>query len=70
MTIVVCAVPKVVVLFRSELADHAMLKGMTGYQLTPCDLEFIEKMQEERIIKKLQVCLLLWPCFLNDVSVC
>lgn len=56
--------------FCSEQTDHAMLKGMTGYQLTPSDLEFIEKMQEEKIIKKLQVCFVLRPFFLTDVSAC
>lgn len=34
-----------------------MLKGMKGYQLTPSDLDFIKKMQEEKLIKKLQVIL-------------
>lgn len=34
-----------------------MLKGMKGYQLTQTDLEFIKKMQEEKLIKKLQVIL-------------
>lgn len=42
-------------LFTSEPGDHAMLKGMKGYQLTESDLEFINKMQEEKLIKKLQV---------------
>lgn len=32
-----------------------MLKGMKGYQLTESDLEFIKKMQEEKLVKKLQV---------------
>nr|XP_046238872.1 uncharacterized protein LOC124055792 isoform X2 [Scatophagus argus] len=39
---------------KTEPDDHSMLKGMTGYQLTPSDLEFIEKMQEDKIIRKLQ----------------
>lgn len=34
---------------------NAMLKGMKGYQLTPSDLEFIKKMQQEKLLKKLQV---------------
>lgn len=34
-----------------------MLKGMKGYQLTQSDLEFIKNMQEEKLIKKLQVIL-------------
>lgn len=42
-------------LITSEPRDHAMLKGMKGYQLTESDLEFINKMQEEKLIKKLQV---------------
>ncbi|XP_044044509.1 uncharacterized protein si:dkeyp-34c12.1 [Siniperca chuatsi] len=33
---------------------NSMLKGMKGYQLTPTDLEFIKKMKEEKLIKKLQ----------------
>ncbi|KAM8722955.1 uncharacterized protein AB9X84_005427 isoform 3-T3 [Acanthopagrus schlegelii] len=33
---------------------NAMLKGMKGYQLTPSDLEFIKKMQQEKLLKKLQ----------------
>ncbi|XP_020497885.2 axoneme-associated protein mst101(3)-like [Labrus bergylta] len=32
----------------------SMLKGMKGYQLTQSDLEFIEKMKEEKLAKKLQ----------------
>lgn len=39
----------------SEPADHSMLRGMKGYQLTPGDLEFIQKMQEEKLIAKLKV---------------
>lgn len=35
-----------------------MLRGMKGYQLTPGDLEFIQKMQEEKLITKLKVGLL------------
>lgn len=35
-----------------------MLRGMKGYQLTPSDLEFIQKMQEEKLIAKLKVVLL------------
>ncbi|XP_059183919.1 uncharacterized protein si:dkeyp-34c12.1 isoform X2 [Centropristis striata] len=31
-----------------------MLKGMKGYQLTQSDLEFMKKMKEEKLIKKLQ----------------
>ncbi|XP_051799126.1 uncharacterized protein LOC110962371 isoform X2 [Acanthochromis polyacanthus] len=31
-----------------------MLKGMKGYQLTPGDLEFIKKMKEEQLVKKLE----------------
>lgn len=34
-----------------------MLKGMKGYQLTPSDLEFIEKMEKDKLVKKLQVML-------------
>lgn len=33
-----------------------MLKGMKGYQLTDEDLDFIKKMKEEQLVKKLQVC--------------
>lgn len=33
----------------------SLLKGMKGYQLTPDDLDFIEKMKGEKLIKKLQV---------------
>ncbi|XP_074483539.1 uncharacterized protein LOC141763117 isoform X1 [Sebastes fasciatus] len=33
---------------------NSMLKGMKGYQLTPTDLEFIEKMKAEKHIKRLQ----------------
>lgn len=44
----------------SEPVDpNSMLKGMKGYQLTQRDLEFIEKMKEEKLIKKLQVILCL-----------
>ncbi|XP_067439551.1 uncharacterized protein si:dkeyp-34c12.1 isoform X2 [Thunnus thynnus] len=32
----------------------SLLKGMKGYSLTAGDLEFIEKMKEEKLIKKLQ----------------
>lgn len=32
-----------------------MLKGMKGYQLTASDLDFLKKMQEEKLINKLQV---------------
>ncbi|XP_037552259.1 proton pump-interactor BIP103 [Nematolebias whitei] len=31
-----------------------MLKGMKGYEVTPSDLEFIKKMKEEQLVKKLQ----------------
>ncbi|XP_061572097.1 uncharacterized protein LOC133425322 [Cololabis saira] len=31
-----------------------MLKGMKGYQLTQSDLEFIKRMKEEQLVKKLQ----------------
>lgn len=34
---------------------NSMLKGMKGYQLIPSDLEFIKKMQQEKLLKKLQV---------------
>ncbi|XP_071320827.1 fibrinogen- and Ig-binding protein [Trachinotus anak] len=36
--------------------DHlnSMLKGMKGYQLTAGDLEFIKKMKQEEVLKKLQ----------------
>ncbi|XP_029927646.1 DNA repair protein RAD50 isoform X2 [Myripristis murdjan] len=38
-----------------EAADaNSMLRGMEGYELTADDLEFIEKMQQEKRIKKLQ----------------
>ncbi|CAJ1087535.1 uncharacterized protein LOC109990197 [Xyrichtys novacula] len=33
---------------------QSMLRGMKGYQLTQTDLEFIEKMKEEKLVKKLQ----------------
>ncbi|XP_029305907.1 myosin-11-like isoform X2 [Cottoperca gobio] len=33
---------------------NSMLKGMKGYQLTQIDLEFIENMKVEKLIKKLQ----------------
>lgn len=33
----------------------SLLTGMKGYQLTSGDLEFIQKMKEEKRIKKLQV---------------
>ncbi|KAG8004564.1 OX-2 membrane glycoprotein, partial [Nibea albiflora] len=33
---------------------NSMLKGMKGYQLIPSDLEFIKKMEEEKLIKSLQ----------------
>uniref|UniRef100_A0A8C7WXA5 Uncharacterized protein n=1 Tax=Oryzias sinensis TaxID=183150 RepID=A0A8C7WXA5_9TELE len=35
-------------------APHSMLKGMKGYQVTQSDLEFLKKMEEEKLIKKLQ----------------
>ncbi|RVE75251.1 hypothetical protein OJAV_G00015030 [Oryzias javanicus] len=34
--------------------SHSMLKGMKGYQLTQSDLEFLKKMEEEKLIKNLQ----------------
>ncbi|XP_004571295.3 uncharacterized protein LOC101473501 [Maylandia zebra] len=34
---------------------HSMLKGMKGYQLTAADLEFLKKMKEEQLVKKMQV---------------
>lgn len=39
----------------SDPVDHAMIKGMKGYQLTPSDLDFIRTMQEDKLIRKLQV---------------
>ncbi|XP_068575725.1 inner centromere protein B [Cebidichthys violaceus] len=40
---------------KSEPDDpNSMLKGMKDYQLTRADLEFIEKMRVEKVIKKLQ----------------
>lgn len=39
----------------SELSGHALLKGMKGYQLTPSDLEFIRAMQEDKLLRTLQV---------------
>ncbi|XP_041638270.1 uncharacterized protein LOC121506495 [Cheilinus undulatus] len=40
---------------RTETDDPtSMLRGMTGYQLTPCDLEFIKKMKDEKLVRKLQ----------------
>lgn len=39
----------------SDLSGHAMLKGMKGYQLTPSDLEFIRTMQEDKLLRTLQV---------------
>ncbi|KAM3584979.1 uncharacterized protein V6R79_004369 [Siganus canaliculatus] len=40
---------------KTEPDDHnSMLKGMKGYQLTQSDLDFIRKMQEEKLVKKLQ----------------
>lgn len=39
-----------------------MLKGMKGYQLTKSDLEFIKNMQEEKLIKKLQVIFVFLLC--------
>ncbi|XP_054483288.1 uncharacterized protein LOC129116410 [Anoplopoma fimbria] len=33
---------------------NSMLKGMKGYQLTSTDLEFIEKMRVEKLLKKLK----------------
>lgn len=50
----------------SEQPDdpNAMLKGMKGYQLTPSDLEFIKKMQQEKLLKKLQVTVCLFSCSL------
>ncbi|TDG96333.1 hypothetical protein EPR50_G00239060 [Perca flavescens] len=39
----------------SEPCDpNSMLKGMKGYLLTPSDLEFIEKMEKDKLVKKLQ----------------
>nr|XP_008282360.1 PREDICTED: eukaryotic translation initiation factor 3 subunit A-like [Stegastes partitus] len=32
----------------------SVLRGMKGYQLTPGDLEFIKKMKEEQLVKKLE----------------
>ncbi|XP_051283388.1 myosin-11 [Dicentrarchus labrax] len=34
--------------------SNSMLKGMTGYEPTESDLEFIEKMKQEKLLKKLQ----------------
>ncbi|XP_023147717.1 uncharacterized protein LOC111583034 [Amphiprion ocellaris] len=41
---------------KAKTADDPiyMLKGMKGYQLTPGDLEFIKKMKEEQLVKKLE----------------
>jgi len=36
-----------------------MLRGMTGYQLTQTDSEFLENMRVEKLLKKLQVFILL-----------
>lgn len=35
--------------------QSSMLRGMKGYKLTQSDLEFIEKMKTEKLIKQLQV---------------
>ncbi|XP_035533738.1 cingulin-like protein 1 isoform X2 [Morone saxatilis] len=34
--------------------SNSMLKGMTGYEPTKSDLEFIEKMKQEKLLRKLQ----------------
>ncbi|XP_024144735.2 uncharacterized protein LOC118597872 isoform X1 [Oryzias melastigma] len=34
--------------------SHSMLKGMKGYQLTQSDLDFLRRMEEEKLIRKLQ----------------
>uniref|UniRef100_A0A3B4A730 Uncharacterized protein n=1 Tax=Periophthalmus magnuspinnatus TaxID=409849 RepID=A0A3B4A730_9GOBI len=34
---------------------ESMLKGMKGYRLTPADLEFMQRLTEEKELKKLQV---------------
>lgn len=39
----------------SGLSGHALLKGMKGYQLTPSDLDFIRAMQEDKLLRTLQV---------------
>lgn len=38
-----------------DLRDHSMLRGMTGYQLTPEDMEFLKTMLEEKMVAKLKV---------------
>lgn len=38
-----------------DLRDHSMLRGMTGYQLTPEDMEFLKMMLEEKMVAKLKV---------------
>uniref|UniRef100_A0A3Q2ZH08 Eukaryotic translation initiation factor 3 subunit A-like n=1 Tax=Kryptolebias marmoratus TaxID=37003 RepID=A0A3Q2ZH08_KRYMA len=40
--------------FTETAALDSMLKGMKGYQLTSSDLEFIKKMKEQQLVKKLQ----------------
>lgn len=49
-------IPTHSVILLVPLADpQSMLKGMKGYQLTPVDLEFMQKMNEEKELKNLQV---------------
>lgn len=47
---------------------HSMLKGMKGYQLTAADLEFLKKMKEEQLVKKLQVGLVYGHFTVNSYS--
>lgn len=45
-----------------------MLKGMKGYQLTAADLEFLKKMKEEQLVKKMQVGLIYGHFTMNGYS--
>lgn len=54
---------------RPESHDpHSMLKGMKGYQLTAADLEFLKKMKEEQVVKKMQVGLIYVHFTMNSYS--
>lgn len=44
---------------------NSMLRGMKGYELTASDLEFIEKMKEEKLVKKYQVAVWLQLLYLH-----
>lgn len=51
-----CACPRFFLVFSlPDLRELSMLRGMTGYQLTPEDMDFLQTMLEEKMVTKLKV---------------